>query len=131
MQTLHNFNDFYPFVLLGNSSWWERIWSWKFKTLLWITNRNPLSWTLICTYTIHSFKTTKWIYRTCFHLALQYVKEVFPEHYLALQFDCPMANFVSLLWGKPHKPQLIILAWLEGHWEPCTTRLGFKAQPST
>ena len=38
------------------------------------------------------------------HLTLQYATEVFPEYYLALQFDCPMfcPNFVPLLRGQSH-----------------------------
>ena len=29
-------------------------------------------------------------------------QEIFPENYLALQFDCPMANFRLLSRGQPH-----------------------------
>ena len=39
-------NDFYLFILLWKSSWQQRIQSWKFRTLSWITNHNLLSQTL-------------------------------------------------------------------------------------
>ena len=38
--------DFYFFLLSWKSLWYQRVQSWKFKTLLWIQNHEPLSRTL-------------------------------------------------------------------------------------
>ena len=74
----------------------------------------------ICTYTIYSFKIKKCIYTTCFHFLIWYVfsskfsklfhkiwffsmskKSFLSPYCLALQFDCPIANFVPLLRVQP------------------------------
>ena len=73
-RSIDNSIEFYLFILSWKGSWW-RIWSWQFKTFSWITNHDPLSWTLIKTWIK---KLANWIpnfYTKC-NAGLKLIKEL-------------------------------------------------------